>query len=71
MLELTSTLGIHACNIGVPLLLEVLEEAGVRKGPKPLDAHQEELKAEFTKNRGYWHQFWEGFLETDPELFEA
>nr|WP_228501767.1 NAD(P)-binding domain-containing protein [Nocardioides agariphilus] len=69
VIELTSTLGIHACNIGVPLLLEVLEEEGLRDGPGPLDEHQERLKAEFTENRGYWHEFWEGLLELDPELF--
>lgn len=71
VLELTSTLGIHACNIGVPLLLEVLEEEGVRSGPAPLDERQERLKAEFTRNRGYWHPFWEGILEIAPELFES
>ncbi|MFB9831897.1 carboxymuconolactone decarboxylase family protein [Actinoallomurus acaciae] len=71
VLELTSTLGIHACNIGVPLLLEVLEEEGLRDGPAPLSARQEELKAEFTANRGYWHAFWDGLLELDPELFAA
>jgi alkylhydroperoxidase/carboxymuconolactone decarboxylase family protein YurZ len=71
VLELTSTLGIHACNIGVPLLLEVLEEEGLRDGPAPLTARQEELKAEFTANRGYWHEFWDGLLELDPELFAA
>jgi alkylhydroperoxidase/carboxymuconolactone decarboxylase family protein YurZ len=71
VLELTSTLGIHATNIGVPLLLEVLEEEGVRKGPRQLDERQEKLKAEFTENRGYWHSFWDGVLELDPDLFEA
>lgn len=71
VLELTSTLGIHACNIGVPLLIEVLEEEGLRTGPTPLDARQERLKAEFTENRGYWHEFWEGILELAPDLFEA
>ncbi|MCI2416883.1 carboxymuconolactone decarboxylase family protein [Saccharopolyspora sp. K220] len=71
VLELTSTLGIHAANIGVPLLLEVLEEEGLRTGPKPLDDNQERIKAEFTENRGYWHSFWDGILEVDPELFEA
>ncbi|MEU7816919.1 carboxymuconolactone decarboxylase family protein [Pseudonocardia sp. NPDC049154] len=58
VLELTSTLGIHACNIGVPLLLEVLEEEGLRTGPAPLDERRERLKAEFTAHRGYWHEFW-------------
>lgn len=71
VLELTSTLGIHAANIGVPLLLEVLEEEGLRTGPPPLDERREQLKAEFTKTRGYWHEFWDGLLELDPELFEA
>ena len=71
VLELTSTLGIHAANIGVPLLLEVLEEEGLRDGPTPLNEKQESLKAEFTATRGYWHTFWEGLLEIDPELFEA
>jgi alkylhydroperoxidase/carboxymuconolactone decarboxylase family protein YurZ len=71
VLELTSTLGIHACNIGVPLLLDVLEEEGRRDAPAPLDERQERLKAEFTENRGYWHEFWEGILELAPDLFEA
>jgi alkylhydroperoxidase/carboxymuconolactone decarboxylase family protein YurZ len=71
VLELTSTLGIHAMNIGVPLLLEVLQEEGLRTGPAPLDERRERLKAEFTANRGYWHQFWEGILELAPDLFEA
>lgn len=71
VLELTATLGIHACNIGVPVLIEVLEEEGLRDGPSPLSAEQERMKAEFTENRGYWHEFWEGLLELDPELFDA
>lgn len=71
VLELTATLGIHACNIGVPLLLEVLEEAGQRHGPAALSARQEQLKADFTRERGYWHSFWDGLLELDPDLFEG
>jgi alkylhydroperoxidase/carboxymuconolactone decarboxylase family protein YurZ len=71
VLELTCTLGIHASNLGVPILLEVLEEEGMRQGPAPLDAKREALKASFVKNRGYWHPSWDGLLELDPELFEA
>ncbi|MFM9269711.1 carboxymuconolactone decarboxylase family protein [Halomonas elongata] len=71
VLALTATLGIHACNIGVPLLLEVLEEAGARSGPVPLSNRQEQLKADFTRDRGYWHNFWDGLLELDPDLFEG
>jgi alkylhydroperoxidase/carboxymuconolactone decarboxylase family protein YurZ len=71
VLELTSTLGIHAANIGVPLLCEVLTEEGLRDGPAPLDERQERLKADFTATRGYWHAFWDEILELDPDLFEA
>jgi 3-hydroxyisobutyrate dehydrogenase-like beta-hydroxyacid dehydrogenase/alkylhydroperoxidase/carboxymuconolactone decarboxylase family protein YurZ len=71
VLELCATLGIHAMNIGVPILVEVLEEKGLRSGPAPLSERQEAIKAEFTKNRGYWHAFWDDMLELDPELFAA
>jgi alkylhydroperoxidase/carboxymuconolactone decarboxylase family protein YurZ len=71
VLELTSTLGIHACNIGVPLLQEVLRETGAAPEPGPLSDRQQELKAEFTASRGYWHEFWDGLLTLDPDLFEA
>jgi alkylhydroperoxidase/carboxymuconolactone decarboxylase family protein YurZ len=72
VIELTSTLGIHACNIGVPILAEVLREENHPAGQAtPFDARQEQLKEEFTKNRGYWHVFWEDFLRLDPDFFEA
>lgn len=70
VLELAATLGIHTMNIGVPLLVEVMEERG-RTEPTPLNEYQEGLKAEFTELRGYWHDFWNNMLELDPEMFEA
>jgi alkylhydroperoxidase/carboxymuconolactone decarboxylase family protein YurZ len=71
VLELTATLGIHAMNIGVPILVEVLVEKGLRDQPTPLNDYQEKLKAEFTEARGYWHPFFDEMLELDPEIFEA
>lgn len=71
VLELTSTLGIHACNIGVPLLLEVLAETGVEAAGDKLSERQQKLKADFTANRGYWHEFWDGILKLDPDFFET
>ncbi len=71
VLELTSTLGIHAMNIGVPILVQVLTEKGLRTGPAELTEYQEQVKADFTKTRGYWHEFWDEMLELDPELFAA
>ncbi|MGI4857529.1 MAG: carboxymuconolactone decarboxylase family protein [Janthinobacterium lividum] len=71
VLELTATVGIHAANVGVPLLLEVLEEEGLRHGAPPLDPRRAALKEQFTLNRGYWHPTWEGLLELDPDMFET
>ncbi len=71
VLQLTSTMGIHAAVIGVPLLIEALQEAGRWSGGQPLNERQEQLKADFTANRGYWHEFWNGLLELDTDFFEA
>jgi alkylhydroperoxidase/carboxymuconolactone decarboxylase family protein YurZ len=70
VLELTSTLGIHACNIGVPLLLEAMAEAGHDTTPT-LDERRTQLKEQFSSKRGYWNPFWDGLLQLDPDLFEA
>jgi alkylhydroperoxidase/carboxymuconolactone decarboxylase family protein YurZ len=70
VLELSATVGIHAMNIGVPLLVEVLEERG-RTEPTELDGDQQRLKEWFVRERGYWHEFWDEMLELDPEMFEA
>lgn len=72
-LELTSVLGVHSVNVGLPLLLEVLDEDGL-SGHLPsegLDARKEALKAEFQAKRGYWHSTWEAVLRLDPDYFEA
>lgn len=76
VLELTSTLGIHACNIGVPILVEVMKEEGIYESHKTTveagsDQKRRDLKEDFTRKRGYWHEFWEDFLRLDPEFFEA
>src|SRR3546814_1405704 len=60
-----------AMNIGVPILVEVLEEAGLRTEAAPLTQYQEKLKADFTEKRGYWHDFWNEILELAPEFFDA
>ncbi len=50
-LELTSTMGIHAANTGVPILLEELAAAGrpLDLG-SPLSERQEQIKREFTES---------------------
>jgi alkylhydroperoxidase/carboxymuconolactone decarboxylase family protein YurZ len=72
VLQLTSTIGIHACNCGVPILLEELAHAGRPFDlDQPLTARQEQIKSDFTAARGYWNEFWDGLLRLDPEFFAA
>lgn len=75
VLELSSTLGIHAANIGIPTLVEVMKEEGIYASHptagKEFNARRLALKDDFSRKRGYWHAFWEDFLALDPEFFEA
>ncbi|WP_024475832.1 carboxymuconolactone decarboxylase family protein [Arthrobacter sp. CAL618] len=71
VVELASTLGVHAMNVGIPILCEVLDEAGLRTEEAPLSEYQEKVKQEFTQNRGYWSKTWDDTLSLDPEYLEA
>lgn len=72
VLELTATLGIHAMNVGMPVLAEVLSETGLRPEPElELGARQLQIKEEFTRLRGYWHPSWDDTLRMAPELLAA
>ncbi|EXJ69250.1 uncharacterized protein A1O5_07286 [Cladophialophora psammophila CBS 110553] len=73
VLELSSVLGIHAVNVGVPLLNEVLQEEGIIDNIPvgKLDAEREKLKSDFMSKRGYWHSSWDPVLQLDPLFFGA
>ncbi|KAH7093625.1 AhpD-like protein [Paraphoma chrysanthemicola] len=73
VLSLTSTLGIHACTTGVPILFEVLEEQGkpMPKGMEGMSKEQWAIRKDFEKKRGYWNTLWEEFLRLSPEFFDA
>lgn len=73
VMELTATLGIHACSIGVPALWEVMDEMGIekRKAGNVSDEERESLRASFIKNRGYINPNWEKLLSLSPEFFAA
>ena len=69
--ELVSVLGIHACTLGVPVLLDELEQLGLEGRPEELTPEQEAMKDDFIAKRGYWNEFWDGLLALDPAFFEA
>jgi len=71
--QLTSVLGVHTITSSVPILVEVMKQAG-REGelPKgPLSPRQQKLKADFIANRGYWSELWDAVLLLSPDYFEA
>lgn len=70
VLELTSTLGIHACNIGVPILVEELAAKGEKLNPNRSE-RQQQLKKEFEEKRGYWNPFWDDLLLLDADFFAS
>lgn len=70
-LELASTLGIHAVNLGVPMMVERFAAAGQPIESGELDERRQELKATFERERGYWHEFWNDLLALSPAFFEA
>jgi len=71
--QLTSVVGIHACNMGVPILAEELQalNRGHELGPAEFDERRETLKAKFVELRGYWSPLWDDLLRNSPEFFEA
>jgi alkylhydroperoxidase/carboxymuconolactone decarboxylase family protein YurZ len=71
VLELTSTVGIHAANAGVPILLEVLNEEGLSPNTVTLDERRDTLKQGFIEEQGYWDASWDALLNLDPDFFEA
>lgn len=71
VLQLTSTVGIHASNVGVPILLEVLSEEGLSPAAAPLDERHDALKRRFMEAHGYWDGSWDALLRVDPDFFEA
>jgi alkylhydroperoxidase/carboxymuconolactone decarboxylase family protein YurZ len=73
VLQLTATLGIHACNVGTPLLIEAYDAVGHQPVALTgeLTERQLRLKAAFERERGYWNPFWDGLLRFDPDFFAA
>jgi len=72
VLELASTVGIHAANVAMPILLDVLkEEAAPEAKTAALNDRQVALKQQLVEQQGYWDPSWEALLTLDPDMFEA
>lgn len=71
VLELTATMGVHACVMGVPILVEKLDQTGIPLDLANSDDVRKRLKSEFIAKRGYWNVIWDGLLALDPSFFES
>jgi alkylhydroperoxidase/carboxymuconolactone decarboxylase family protein YurZ len=73
VLEIVSTLGIHTCMVGAPILREELIACGQLDPVAPDDAVGEraaELRRRFESFHGEWSDGWQAMLELDPDFFE-
>ncbi|MFT3814903.1 MAG: carboxymuconolactone decarboxylase family protein [Acidovorax sp.] len=72
VLQISSVLGIHAYMTGVPVLLDELSKSGTPVDTAfPLGEKFERVKADFTKNRGYWSDELQSMVRTSPEFFDG
>ncbi len=73
VLMIASVLGIHTMTDSVPIMMEVLKDAG--KDPKIAKAkptpRQLAIKEEFRKNRGFFPPVFEPILHFSPDFFQA
>jgi len=70
VIQLTTTLGVHAIAAGVPLLREVVTARGEDLA-KQATPRQAEIRRDFRARRGYWSDSWEDLLHIDPDLVAA
>lgn len=71
-LTVISGLGVHACTLGVPVLVDEFRKAGrAAEVERPLGPRQTAVKEMFIAERGYWSDFWEETLRLAPDWFEA
>ena len=71
-LQLASTIGIHACTLGIPILAQEIDPTGETcREVIENDPRRSELKRQFIEARGYWNDIWNSFLWLDPDYFEA
>jgi alkylhydroperoxidase/carboxymuconolactone decarboxylase family protein YurZ len=74
VLELSSVIGLHGPDLGVPILMEELAQLGRPVDGEPYSERQQKLKEHFTTTGPRpraWAQLYEGLLRLDPDFFEV
>lgn len=71
VIGLTTLLGIHTVTLGAPILLELMEEEGIKNSTGADDSERQRIKDNFIRQRGFWTDTWNPILDLDPHFFEA
>jgi len=71
VLGLTTLLGIHTVTLGAPILLELMEELGIKNTIGVDGSERQRVKDTFIRQRGFWTDTWNPILDLDPDFFEA
>lgn len=71
VIGLTTLLGIHTVTLGAPILLELMEEEGIKNTTGVDDSERQRVKDDFIRQRGFWTDTWNPILDLDPHFFEA
>lgn len=69
--KIVSTMGTHTMSRGMPILVDELRKAGCELPSGPLSPEQEEVKAEFLRDRGFWKDHHEQILQLTPHYLKA
>jgi alkylhydroperoxidase/carboxymuconolactone decarboxylase family protein YurZ len=68
---IASAMGTHTMSWGMPILVDELRKAGCPLPSGPLSPEQEEVKAGFLKERGFWKEHHEQILQLAPHYLKA
>lgn len=69
--QLVTVLGMHSCNVGIPVLFEELGSEGERLMAAPLTPEQEAAKERYVSERGNWGAHWERLVRVSPAFLDA
>jgi len=69
--QLVTVIGMHSCNVGVPILLEELGEVGSQLMAASLTPEQEVVKKRYQQRRGNWGPHWEKLVRLSPAFLSA
>lgn len=69
VLKIVSILGVHACAVGIPLMMEHYPRT--TEDDSDYSDEQRAIKEKFISTMGYWNQFRDDLIRMDQDYFDA